>query len=221
MFDFKMFMSKKEKFNDKDAKKPCNCGCGHDHNNNPQEDECVCTEDGACFCEDEKSSCQCDMEKAFLQSEIEKLKNEAKENHENFLRALADLDTFRRRVQRDMEDMRKFSIQPLVEELIPALDNLELGLAHAKNGENGKELVVGIEMVLTQIKKVFENFGVIEISPLGQDFDPNLHDSVAHSPSDEYAENKVSAIMRKGYTLNGRLVRPASVVVSSGAKKEE
>lgn len=218
MFDFKMFMSKKENSNKEEAQKPCNCQCGHDAEN-PSEEQCACTEDGACFCEGE-NGCSCESETAALKSQLEEARAEAKANHENFLRALADLDTFRRRVQRDMDDMRKFSIQPLVEELIPAIDNLELGLQHAKNGGSAKDLVVGIEMVLVQIRKVFENFGVSEIAPLGEDFDPNLHDSVEHSPSDEYPENKVSAILRKGYILNGRLVRPAAVVVSSGAKKE-
>ena len=208
-------MTKNENFDEKDATNSCHCNCGCGHREEHEEHECAC-------CKGEgEHECACGSETDILKAELALAQEEAKGNHENFLRALADLDTFRRRVQRDMEDMRKFSIQPLVEELIPAIDNFELGLAHAKTGENGKDLVVGIEMVLMQIKKAFENFGVAEISPLGEDFDPNLHDSVEHCPSDEYPENKVSAIKRKGYTLNGRLVRPAAVVVSSGSKQEK
>lgn len=211
-----MIMAKKEEFTNQtnNENKSCKCECGHSHEE--VKGDCCCTEDGACFCDCHEESPEIEN----LKAELEKAREEAKKSHDNFLRSLADLDTFRRRVQRDMEDIRKFSVQPIVEELIPAIDNLELGLDHAKKGANVSELVVGIEMVLTQIKKVFENFGVVEISPLGLDFDPNFHDSVAFVPSNEFAENKVSSIMRKGYTLNGRLVRPASVVVSSGAKKE-
>ena len=119
-----------------------------------------------------------------------------------------------------MEDLRKFAIQPLVEELLPAIDNLELGLEHAKKGEEAKDLIAGIEMVVSQIKKVFASFGVEEIKPLGEDFDPNFHECVSYEESTEYPEDKVSKIIRTGYKLNGRLVRPATVVVSKGAKKE-
>lgn len=153
-----------------------------------------------------------------LQSELQKAQDESKKNYDSYLRSLADLDTFRRRMQRDMEDIRKFSIQPLVEELLPVIDNLELGLAHAKKNGDVKDLVVGIEMVLTQLKRVFANFGIQEINPLGKDFDPNFHECVKHEPSKGVDENKVAQVMRTGYTLNGRLIRPASVIVSS--KKE-
>ncbi|MBR6389128.1 MAG: nucleotide exchange factor GrpE [Opitutales bacterium] len=167
--------------------------------------------------------CECKKEISeldALKDELEKAKAEAAKNYDSYLRAAANLDTFRRRVQRDMDDLRKFAIQPFVEELLPSIDNLELALSHARGNSDFKNMVSGIEMVLSQIKKVFETFGIAEIRPIGEDFDPNFHECVAQQPSEKYAENKVSEIMRTGYTLNGRLIRPASVVVSSGAKKE-
>lgn len=197
------------------------CCCGHNHH------KCHCAEnapEGEVNTEstsEEHHECHC------KQNQLEELQNallasqeEAKKNYDSYLRTAANLDTFRRRVQRDMEDLRKFAIQPLVEELLPAIDNLELGLEHAKKDENVKDLTVGIEMVLVQIKKVFASFGIEEIKPLGEDFDPNFHECVSSIESSEFAENKVAKIMRTGYKLNGRLVRPASVVVSKGEKKE-
>lgn len=202
-------MAKKDEFSE-------NACCGGEN--------CSCGEGGQCAdsAQNPGGECGCSQpsEIEALKAALAKAQEEARKNYDSFLRSAADLDTFRRRIQRDMEDMRKFSIQPFVEELLPSIDNLELGLNHAKKDKNFKELVVGIEMVLGQIKKVFSNFGIVEISPLGGDFDPNFHECVAHEPSDKYAENKVSSIMRAGYTLNGRLIRPASVVVSCGSKKE-
>lgn len=197
---------------------------------NLENKQCSCHSEGSkCDChnsENPQKQCSCDssskdVEKAeaseieTLQAELAKAKDEAKKNYDSFLRSVADLDTFRRRMQRDMEEIRKFSIQPLVEELLPVIDNLELGLNHAKKSGDVKELVVGIEMVLTQIKRVFANFGIEEINPLGKDFDPKFHECVKHEPSKGVDENKVASVMRTGYVLNGRLIRPASVIVSS------
>lgn len=189
------------------------------------EGQCACKDgekqSGPCPCSDKAEGEAQQAESAeleALQAELSKAKDEAKNNYDSYLRSLADLDTFRRRMQRDMEEIRKFAIQPLVEELLPVIDNLELGLNHAKKNGDVKELVVGIEMVLTQIKKVFANFGIEQINPLGKDFDPKFHECVKHEPSKGVEENKVASVMRVGYLLNGRLIRPASVVVSS--KKE-
>ncbi|MBO6102880.1 MAG: nucleotide exchange factor GrpE [Opitutales bacterium] len=188
--------------------------------------DCRCAEGEEpheCHCKDGEEPCgrRCEEDKVEeLQKALAAAQEEAKKNYDSYLRTAANLDTFRRRVQRDMEDIRKFAMQPLLEELLPAIDNLELGIMHAKKNGGAKDLVSGIEMVLSQIKKVFASFGVEEIKPLGEDFDPNFHECVSHEESAEYAENKVSKIMRTGYKLNGRLVRPASVVVSKGAKKE-
>lgn len=197
-------------------------------NKDCQPDSTACECKGACK-EPEGESCKCKSdaveevkeelsELEALQAELSKAKEEAKNNYDSYLRSLADLDTFRRRMQRDMEEIRKFAIQPLVEELLPVIDNLELGLNHAKKSGDVKELVVGIEMVLTQIKKVFANFGIEEINPLGKEFDPKFHECVKHEPSKGVDENKIASVMRTGYILNGRLIRPASVIVSS--KKE-
>ena len=185
-------------------------------NKDSEPDSSACECKGSCK-ENEGEPCKCKPDAAegvreeALQAELSKARDEAKKNYDSFLRSAADLDTFRRRMQRDMEEIRKFAIQPFVEELLPVIDNLELGLVHAKKSGDVKELVVGIEMV-------FANFGIEEINPLGKDFDPKFHECVKHEPSKGVDENKIASVMRVGYVLNGRLIRPASVIVSS--KKE-
>lgn len=219
-------MEKNKEFKD-DNKKCCcknkehNAPCNHSHNE--EECACECTEDGACMCEcDNAAPLSPETEKIVdsLRAKLAQAEDEAQKNHDNFLRSLADFDTYRRRIQREFEDVRKFSIQPLVEELLPAIDNLELGLDHAKNDAAAKDISVGVQMVIAQIKKTLENFGVKVVDPLGEEFDPKFQECVSHAPSAEYKENKVSSVMRKGYTLHGRLIRAASVVVSNGAQKE-
>lgn len=143
---------------------------------------------------------------------------EAQRWEDQYLRARADLDNFRRRMQREREDALKYGAQPFLESLLPAFDNLELGLQSARQHHpEAKGVVDGLGMVLTQLQGVLGESGVAVIDPAGEVFDPNQHDAVSHENSGEVAENHVLRVIRKGYSLHGRLVRPASVVVSSGA----
>jgi molecular chaperone GrpE len=106
-----------------------------------------------------------------------------------------------------------------MEDVIPVLDNLALGLAAARQQTDVKSIVDGVGLVLEQLKSTLARHALKEINPVGEAFDPNLHDCISHQPSAEIAEEKVSQVVRLGYTLNGRLLRPASVVVSSGPAK--
>lgn len=144
---------------------------------------------------------------------------EADKNRDLYLRAVADLDTYRRKVQREKQELSKFALQPFVEELLPSIDHLEMAIEASKTSGESKNLIVGVEMVSSQIKKLLEKYGIEEIKADGQDFDPNLEDCVSHEPSKSVPENKVVKVVRRGYTYNGRLIRPASVVVSSGKKE--
>ena len=144
---------------------------------------------------------------------------QAEKNKDLYMRTLADLDTYRRKVQREKQELAKFAVQPLVEELIPSVDHLEMAIEAAKDSKDSKNLLMGVEMVCNQIKKVLSNFGVEEIGGAGAPFDPNTQECVAHDPSESVPENKVIKVMRSGYKIHGRLVRPASVVVSSGKPK--
>ena len=144
-------------------------------------------------------------------------KKEAAENHDRYLRTAADLENFRRRTVREKEELRLFASSRLLEDLLPALDNLSLGLASARQPKADlKSLAGGVELVQQQLRAALAAHGLKEISPLGQPFDPHQHEAISHEASAEVAAESVLRVVRPGYVLNGRLLRPASVVVSSG-----
>jgi len=144
-------------------------------------------------------------------------KKEAADNYERYLRVAADLENFRRRAVREKEELRLFATSRVLEDLLPVLDNLALGLAAAKQpNADLKTLIGGVEMVLQQFKTALAGHGLKEIHPSGQAFDPHLHESISHQPSADVKPEHVLTVVRTGYSLNGRLLRPASVVVSSG-----
>ena len=144
-------------------------------------------------------------------------KKEAADNHDRYLRAVADLENFRRRSVREKDDLRLFAASKLLEELLPALDNLGLGLAAARQpNADLKALAGGVELVQQQMKSVLASHGLKEINPMGLAFDPHQHEALSHMPSADVKAEHVLNVVRTGYTLNGRLLRPASVVVSSG-----
>lgn len=149
-------------------------------------------------------------------------KKEAADNYERYLRAVADLENFRRRTVREKDELRQFASSGVLEDLLPVMDNLGLALTAAKqpNAEI-TALTGGVEMVLTQLKSALSSHGLKEINPAGETFDANMHEAIAAQPSNDVAEDKVITVVRTGFSLNGRLLRPASVIVSSGAAKEE
>jgi len=144
-------------------------------------------------------------------------KKEAAGNHDRYLRAVADLENFRRRTVREKEELRLFAASRLLEDLLPALDNLALGLAAAHRPKADlKALANGVELVQQQLKGALANHGLKEINPAGQPFDPHQHEALSHEPSADVKPEHVLSVVRTGYSLNGRLLRPASVIVSSG-----
>ncbi|HEY0863335.1 MAG TPA: nucleotide exchange factor GrpE [Lacunisphaera sp.] len=147
-------------------------------------------------------------------------KKEAAANYDRYMRAVADLENFRKRTLREKEELRQFATSGLMEDLIPILDTLSLGLAAARQQTEVKGIVDGVGLVLEQCKTTLGRHGLKEVKPDGQRFDPNFHECISHQPSAEVAEEHVMQVVRPGYTLNGRLLRPASVIVSSGPAKE-
>ncbi len=149
-------------------------------------------------------------------------KKEAADNYDRYLRAVADMENFRRRTVREKDDLRQFAASGVLEDLLPVLDSLGFALnAASQPNADLKALVGGVEMVLTQLKTALSSHGLKEINPAGQPFDANLHESLSTQPSATVPEGQVATVVRTGYSLNGRLLRPASVILSSGASKEE
>ena len=130
------------------------------------------------------------------------------------LRERAELDNQRKRLARDVEQARRFANERLLNELLPVIDNLERGLS-AAGASDHSSLREGVELTLRQLQKVTEDNGLTAVDPTGQPFNPEHHQAMSMVDSAEHPSNTVVQAVQKGYLLNGRLLRPALVVVSS------
>lgn len=135
----------------------------------------------------------------------------ALEHKDLYLRALAELENVRKRASRDVEQAHKFAVERFANDLVGVKDSLELGLVSEGSVE---ALRAGSEATLKLLAKAFERAGVQEIIPEGQPFNPELHEAMVSQPSAEHVPNTVLQMVQKGYQLNGRLLRPARVIVS-------
>lgn len=154
-------------------------------------------------------------------TDLEKAQAEAAEMKSRYLRSVADMENFRKRIAREKQDIIRNAAANVVESLLPVLDNMKLGLQAAENHPEAKDVVYGFKMVDDQLKKSLSEQGLEELIPDGETFDPNLHECIAHQPSEDIEEDKIIQTVRAGYRLNDRLIRAANVVVSSGPAKEE
>src|ERR1051326_257283 len=133
------------------------------------------------------------------------------------LRSQADFENYKKRAAREKEEAIKYANSSLLEKLIAIVDNFELGLEAARAEGEKSPVFSGMSMVLKQLMDFLADSGLQQIDATGQKFDPNLHEAIAHEPSDEIAEGTVIRQTRRGYKMKDRLLRPSSVVVSSGA----
>ena len=129
-----------------------------------------------------------------------------------YMRLMADFQNFKRRTEKEKSDIYAFANEKIVRELLDVIDNFERALAA---GTGGDKFLEGMEMILKQLQAVLERAGVAEIKCLGEDFDPNFHNAVMTEDSAEYESGKVTAVLQKGYLLNGRVVRASMVKVSN------
>ncbi len=155
--------------------------------------------------------------------ELERLKGElvgaeerAKNHWEQYLRALADVDNVRKRAAKDLENTRQFAIEKFAQDLIAVKDSLELAVASSANDAkaDAASLIEGQQATLRLLSKAFEKAQIEEINPEGAAFNPELHEAMMAQPSDA-APNTVISVVQRGYQLNGRLLRPARVVVAA------
>lgn len=134
------------------------------------------------------------------------------------LRARADMENARRRAEQEVDKARKFALERFAGELLPVLDNLERAIQVADvENEAIKPVVEGVDLTLKSFISIVEKFGMEIVDPQGETFNPELHQAMSMQETTEFAPNSVMAVMQKGYTLNGRLLRPAMVMVSRAA----
>ena len=150
-----------------------------------------------------------------LEQKLEQATNQAVEEKDRALRTVAEMENLRRRTALDVEKAHKFALEKFASELLPVLDNLERTLQVAdKTNEAVKPLLEGVELTLKSMASSVAKFGVIAIDPQGQLFDPNQHQAMSMIENPDLAPNTVIAVMQKGYELNGRVIRPAMVMVA-------
>ena len=157
-----------------------------------------------------------------MEARLESLEQEAKENHDRFLRVSAEFENYKKRAAREMGDFRKFANESFVKAMLPVVDNLDRAIESSSNDKNTNTSVVeGVNMTLREILKVFEQFGVIPFESLGKTFDPGFHQAVMQEENEDYPDNTVLNELQKGYLIHDRLLRPAMVVVSKKKEKPE
>ena len=149
-----------------------------------------------------------------FEAAVAALSAERDELRDQFMRARAEFENYRKRTARDMERVRKTAAEDLIRELLPALDNLERALEHVENHED--PFVKGVEMVAKQFAGALAARGLSPIAAHGEPFDPNVHDALTQQPSEEHPEGTVMQEYERGYRLGDFVLRPAKVVVSSG-----
>lgn len=151
-----------------------------------------------------------------LEQLLEAAKNEAAVNYDRFMRASAENENYKRRIQKEHADSLRYANTPLVRDLAATVDNLELAMAHARTEQqdSGTALLEGIEMVVKQIQEVFAKYGVTRLEAVGKPFDPELHEAMTVVETVDVPENQVMAEFQAGYKLYERVIRPARVSVS-------
>jgi molecular chaperone GrpE len=149
---------------------------------------------------------------AGLQADLDRFRDLA-------LRSQADFDNYKKRSAREKEEAIKYANSSLLERLVGIIDNFELGLAAAREQGADSPIFSGMVLVQKQLNDLLAESGLQPIEAEGKTFDPNLHEAIAHEPSDQFPEGIVVRQTRRGYRLKDRLLRPAKVVVSSGPVK--
>ena len=155
-----------------------------------------------------------EVDVAALQQALADAQAKAEDSWNRYLAARAEVENIRKRTERDLANAHKFALEKFVNELLPVKDSLEMGLAAANEGNDLAKLKEGKKLTLKMLASTLGKFGVKEVDPQGEKFNPELHEAMAMQPSAEQAPNTVLQVVQKGYLLHDRLVRPAMVIVS-------
>jgi len=181
-------------------------------------------DEGEASSANEEDSAAVSAEIAKLTQALEQKAKEAAEAHDKYLRTSADFDNYRKRMQRDLADFRKYANEQMARELLSVVDHLSLAIKHAAEaGDSNDGLRQGVELVYKQLRDVLEKFGITSFSALGEPFDPAKHDAIMQEATDAVPENRVVQVFQDGYLYHDKVLRHARVSVSKkkGAEKQE
>lgn len=155
------------------------------------------------------------VEKEDLNALLELKQQEIEEYKRRWLRSQADLDNYRKRIQREMAENSLYAAEPLAKDLLPVLDNFERALSSIEDKEDPR--YQGVHLIYQQLINLLEKHYIKEIEALGQPFDPNFHDAVMTVENDEHAEDTVVEVLQKGYIYHSKVIRPSMVKVSKNS----
>ncbi|MCS6925730.1 MAG: nucleotide exchange factor GrpE [Candidatus Binatia bacterium] len=156
-----------------------------------------------------------------LRRKLQEAEATAKANYDLFLRERAELENFKKRMQREQAESIRFANEPLLRDLLPIVDNLERAVSHAQSGGNGQPLVEGVSLILRTFQGVLEKYGVSRFTTVGEPFDPTKHEAMAQVENADLAPNTVVDEHLPGYLLHGRLLRPALVTVAKAPSERK
>lgn len=148
------------------------------------------------------------------------MQTERDQFRDQFLRTAAEMENYRKRVNREREEDRKYSKFTFISELLPAMDNLQRAIDSAANEEAAKGLLQGVQMVLKQFEEILSRNGAEPIEAMGQPFDPNFHEAIQQRPADDVPPMTVVEVLERGIKLHDRVIRPSKVIVSTETSEE-
>ena len=154
-----------------------------------------------------------------LKEELARKEKESTDNYDKYLRAVADLDNYKKRAIREKVDIIKYGNEDVIKDILPFVDSLDRALDHADSSDV-QAFKEGIKLIQEQLLSCLRKHGVEKIDSVGLDFDPNFHEAMMQVESEEHEENKVVNEVQKGYLLNGRLLRPSKVCICKKTDKE-
>jgi molecular chaperone GrpE len=155
-----------------------------------------------------------------LKKMLEEKEKEFKEHHDRLLRLAADFDNYKKRAAREKEDLAKFANEDLIRGILPFIDNLERALLHAQKVTDTGVLIEGVRMTIQQLLQTLNKFGLSSFQSVGKPFDPAMHEAMLVVETDKQEPNQVVEEFQKGYFLNERLLRAATISVSKTPEKE-
>jgi len=162
-----------------------------------------------------------EADNTILLSKLAEKEAEAKANYDLFVRERAELENFKRRLQREQAESIRYANEPLIRDFLPVLDNLERAVSHARGGGNGEPLVEGVSLVVRSFLDTLEKYGVTRVGAKGEQFDPAKHEAMAQVERTDVAPNTVIDEYCPAYLLHGRLLRPALVTVAKALAEEK
>ena len=150
-----------------------------------------------------------------LQSALQEAHTQAEEQRNQLLRTRAEMENLRRRAERDLENAHKYGLERFINEILPVKDSLEMGLSVASDESTDiAKIREGMDLTLKMMQALLQKMAVREINPLGEKFNPDMHQAMMAQPTADVEPNTILAVYQKGYSLNDRVVRPAMVVIS-------